>query len=119
MGFLAPSVVASLEQRNRFESAADMLEGRVKQAIDTLRAREASLEVDRQLHKEVSYDSTANTYVLADRHPGNHQSSLENAFKGARVVGPILRGFDIPANELGMGCSVEDVIDVSAITVLS
>jgi phosphate acetyltransferase len=119
VGFLAPSVVASLEQRNRFESAADVLEGRVKQAIDTLRAREASLEVDHQLHKEIPYNGTANIYVLADRHPGNHQYSLENAFKGARVVGPILRGFDTPANELGMGCSVEDVFDVSAITVLS
>ncbi len=119
VGFLAPSVVASLGAHSRFESAADMLEGRVKQAIDTLQAREAGLVVDRELHSGFPANGSANIYVLSDRQPGNHRYSLERAFEGARIVGPILRGLDTPANELRMGCSVEDVIDVSAITALS
>ena len=118
VGFLALSVVASLERRNKFESALDMLEGRVEQAISTLEAREAGLEIDRQLHIGFPADGVSNIYVLADRGPGNHQYELEREFEGCRVVGPILRGFDISVNELGMECSVEDVIDLSAITIL-
>ena len=119
VGFLAPSVVVSLGKHSRFESAADMLGGRVKQAIDTLQAREAGLLVDSQLHTGFPADGSANVYVLCDRQGGNPRYSLEREFEGARVVGPFLRGLETPANELGPGCSVEDVIDVSAITALN
>ncbi len=119
VGFLAPSVVASLERRSGFESALESLKRRVKQAIDTLESREAGLEVDRQLHTGFPANGTSNIYVFADRQAGNHRYQLESAFEGARVVGPILRGFDASVNELGMGCSVEDVIDLSAITALA
>ncbi len=119
VGFIAPSVVASLSRRNRFESAVDLLEGRVHQAIDTLRARDSDLAVDRKLHSRLGSNGSSNTYVLADRQPGNPRFQLESGFEGARVVGPFLRGLSGPANVLGMGCSVEDVIDISAITALS
>jgi phosphate acetyltransferase len=118
VGFLAPSVVAPLGRRNRFDSAHDLLEGRVEQAINTLGARDAGLELDRQLHTCFPSNGTSNIYVLTDRQPGDYRCQLECAFEGARVVGPILRGFDTSVNELGIGCGVEDVIDLSAITVL-
>ena len=38
VGFIAPSVVASLERPNRFESAGNTLGGRVEEAIATLKA---------------------------------------------------------------------------------
>ncbi len=119
VGFIAPSVVASLERPNRFESAGDTLEGRVEEAVATLKARDSHLAVDRQLHGRVLADGRSNTYVFADSQPGNLQYNLEKAFKGSRVIGPLLQGLDTPANELGAGCTVEDVIDVSAVTVLA
>ncbi len=117
VGFLAPSVVASLGRHNRFRSASETLEGRVNEAIDTLLVRDAALGVDRQLHTGIPANGTTDIYILADRQPGRPQ--LESAFEGARVVGPILTGFEAPANALGLVCSVEDVIDVTAITSLS
>ena len=118
VGFIAPSVVASLKRPNRFESAGDTLGGRVEEAIATLKARDSDLAVDRQLHSWVPSDGLSNTYVFADSQPGNLQYDLEKSFGASRVIGPLLQGLDTPANELGAGCTVEDVIDISAITIL-
>ena len=119
VGFIAPSVVASLERPNRFESAGDTLGGRVEEAIATLKARDSHLAVDRQLHSRVLSDGLSNTYVFADSQPDNLQYDLEKSFEGSRVIGPLLQGLDTPANELSAGCTVEDVIDISAITILA
>ena len=119
VGFLAPSVVASLGRQNKFDSAADLLECRVEQAIDTLQARDADLAVDRKLYSRIPTDGSSNIYVFVDRQPGNPGYQIGEMFDGARVVGPFIRGLDRPLNEVGIGCSVQDVIDITAITVLS
>ena len=36
----------------------------------------------------------------------------------ARVVGPILQGITRPASDLSRGCSVEEIVDAIAVTVV-
>ena len=128
--FLTLGVVASLQTRNRYESAETDLHDRVVRAIETIEAREVGLLVDRRLHTEVPYpggtsgsepDSSAppNTFVLPDMQAGNFGYQLHQLFPGSQVVGPLLQGLVRPANEVGVECSVKDIVNITAITALS
>jgi phosphotransacetylase len=35
-----------------------------------------------------------------------------------KAIGPIVNGLNLPVNDLSRGCSVDDIIDVCAVTVI-
>ena len=131
VAFLAFGVIASsLQARSRFQSAARALKERVQRAIAAVEARQDSLVIDHQMHTDVpsrraiagsdqNDSATPNTFVFPDMQVGDLGHRLHELFHGARVVGPILRGLSLPANEVGAECTVEDIIDITAITALS
>ncbi len=105
---------------------------KVTEALKIVRREHPDLEIDGELQLDAAIipeigqrkapDSTvagnANVLIFPDLDSGNIGYKLTERLGGASATGPIIQGLAKPANDLSRGCSVDDIVNVSAIATL-
>lgn len=65
-----------------------------------------------------SFKGSADVFIMPDLNSGNICYKTVQYFGGVRAIGPITMGLNYPINDLSRGCSIDDIIDLTAITIL-
>jgi phosphate acetyltransferase len=113
-------------------SAKHALVTNVTAALNKVREIAPELNVDGELQADAaiaesvaalkapgsSVAGTANVLIFPDLQAGNIGYKLVQRYAGADAIGPIIQGLAKPVNDLSRGCSVEDIVNVAAITAL-
>jgi len=103
---------------------------KVLSAIDIARKIDPSLQIDGELQADAALlpkvgekkapgsqvAGKANVLIFPDLDAGNIGYKLVERVAGAEAIGPVIQGLAKPVNDLSRGCSVDDIVNVVAIT---
>jgi phosphate acetyltransferase len=75
-------------------------------------------EIGKKKCPNSSIKGNANVLIFPDLNSGNIGYKLVERMAHAMAIGPIVQGLNKPVNDLSRGCSVKDIVEVCAITVV-
>ncbi|MFH1283230.1 MAG: phosphate acetyltransferase [bacterium] len=105
----------------------------IQQALEIVKKKNPQLAADGEFQLDAAIDADvakkkikdasavagkSNVLIFPDLNSGNIGYKITQRLAKARAVGPILQGLSKAANDLSRGCSAEDIIDVTAVTVI-
>jgi phosphate acetyltransferase len=111
-------------------SAAHTDVDKVLQAMEIAKRIDPSITIDGEMQADAALLSKvgekkapgspvagkANVLIFPDLDAGNIAYKLVERVAGAEAIGPIIQGLARPVNDLSRGCSVDDIVNVTAIT---
>ena len=105
---------------------------KVREAVQIAKGKREDFAIDGELQadsalvpdvakikcKDSDVAGKANVLIFPNLDAGNICYKLTERLAGARAVGPIILGLSQPCSDLSRGCSVDDIIDCTAVTVV-
>ncbi|MFH1209282.1 MAG: phosphate acyltransferase [archaeon] len=102
---------------------------RVRNAVKIIKQKDRNLIVDGEIQLDAALvpwvakekgskiiKGDANVLIFPDLNSGNIGYKLVERLGNAKAIGPILQNLKKPVNDLSRGCSVQDIVDLAAIT---
>lgn len=105
---------------------------KIRTALDIVKDKEPNLLIDGELQADAALDKEvakrklpsspvaggANVLIFPNLDSGNISYKLTHRLGRTRALGPIILGLKQPCSDLSRGCSVEDIVDCTALTVV-
>ena len=128
----AEPVVAMLSFSTKGSGGKDENVLRVREATDLAKQKAPNLLLDGEFQADAALvpavtetkapgspiTGKVNTLIFPDLGAGNIGYKLVQRLAGAEAFGPFLQGFASPISDLSRGCSVEDIVVTSAVTLV-
>jgi malate dehydrogenase (oxaloacetate-decarboxylating)(NADP+) len=130
--FRMTPVIAMVSYSN-FGSTKEGSPKKVREAVKYLHDNYPDLLIDGEMQANYAFNTAlredkypfskinghdVNTVIFPNLSSGNIAYKMMNELGGAEIIGPIVMGIRKPINVLQMNCTIREIVDIAAVTVI-